>query len=377
MHANVSGVWDRFGDEFHCGDGDYLYDEFGDLCRASEGNSADHSGADDVPSGTTAKEGNDMIDLTNDRSNTNTNNVCPVISNVNDDSDVEIVNDLADMEEGIPIPSNYRCEKRPKKQKYKKRYINYVKSAQMDSVRVDEIPWDVDRDQKYTIECEKDEYIDKSKDGHWFKMHTSSRKGLDGRRKSGICIGSLMCENKTCPKLLTEGIPNTNEFTKDSNVDVCKSCGYFVPHAPCGALKLVEYDHDTKVMTVIYEGEHNCRPKLNLKKKFDILKDITKDTTCVRTPADARRQVIKKLLSQGKISEAISVTRKMDDTSLLKKMRYMSKDADMCKGQEDDIEAFRNLKMLKKDADKVDTNLIYAMNCGAINSGPTYVFKTH
>ena len=67
-----------------------------------------------------------------------------------------------------------------------------------------------------------------------------------------------MCENKSCPKLLTEGIPNTNEFTKDTNIDVCKSCGYFVSHAPCGVLKLVEYDRDTKMMSVIYEGEHNC-----------------------------------------------------------------------------------------------------------------------
>ena len=130
----------------------------------------------------------------------------------------------------------------------------------MDSVHVEEIPWDVDRDQKYTIECQEEEYIDKSKDGCWFQMHTSSCKGLDGQRKSGVCIGSLMCENKSCPKLLTECIPNTNEFTKDSNVDVCKSCGYFVPRAPCGVLKLVEYDRDTKMMTVIYEGEHNCRP---------------------------------------------------------------------------------------------------------------------
>ena len=228
-----------------------------------------------------------MIDLTNNRSKTNTNNVCTVTSTIDDDSDVEIVNDPADLEEGIPIPENYICEKRPKRQKYRKWYINYVKFAQMDSVRVEEIPWDVDRDQKYTIECEEEEYIDKSKDGPWFEMHTSSRKGLDGRRKSGVCIGSLMCENKSCPKLLTEGIPNTNEFTKDSNIDVCKSCGYFVPHAPCGVLKLVEYDHDMKMMTVIYEGEHNYQPKPNLKKKFDILKDITKDMTCVRTPADA------------------------------------------------------------------------------------------
>ena len=81
-------------------------------------------------------------------------------------------------------------------------------------------------------------------------------------------------------------------------------------------------------------------------------------------------------LLKEKISEAIAVTRKMDNTSLLKKMCYISKDADTCKGQEDDIEAFQNLKTLKEDADKVDTNLIYVMNCGAINSGPTYVFKT-
>ena len=41
----------------------------------------------------------------------------------------------------------------------------------------------------------------------------------------------------------------------------------------------------------------------------------------------------------------------MDDTSLLEEMRYMSKEANMCKGTEDDIEAFRNLKTLKQDAE--------------------------
>ena len=52
------------------------------------------------------------------------------------------------------------------------------------------------------------------RDGRWFEMHTSSRKGLDGHRKMGVCIGSLPCENNTCPKLLTEGVCNTNEFFK-------------------------------------------------------------------------------------------------------------------------------------------------------------------
>ena len=98
-----------------------------------------------------------------------------------------------------------------------------------------------DRDQKYQIECEEDEFIDKAKDGRWFDMHTSSRKGLIGKRKAGTCQGSLMCENNTCPKLLSEGIPNTNEFTKDSGVDVCKCCGYFVYRQYCSVLKVIEF----------------------------------------------------------------------------------------------------------------------------------------
>ena len=46
--------------------------------------------------------------------------------------------------------------------------------------------------QKYTIACEEGEYINKYKDSRWFEMHTRSRKGLDGHRKMGVCIGSLM-----------------------------------------------------------------------------------------------------------------------------------------------------------------------------------------
>ena len=120
LHANVSGVRNRFGDEFDCRDGDDLYDEFGDLCGVSKGNSPDDSSRDGVQLGTMANEGNHMIDLTNNRSKTNTNNVCAVTSTVNDDSDVEIVNDPVDLEEGIPIPENYIREKRPKRQKYRK-----------------------------------------------------------------------------------------------------------------------------------------------------------------------------------------------------------------------------------------------------------------
>ena len=104
--------------------------------------------------------------------------------------------------------------------------------------------------------------------------------------------------------------------------------------------------------------------------KFNILKDIIKDNIFEDT---SRCEAVS---HQKMVAKKISVTCKMDDTSLLEKICYRSKDADTCKGMEDDIKAFRYLKMLKEDADKVDTNLIYAMKCGPTNSGPTYVFKT-
>ena len=107
----------------------------------------------------------------NSITSTNTRNV---------DTDVEIVSDLADPEDGIEIPESYHREKRPRKLKYKKKSINYVKFVQMDSVL-------------------EEDYIDKAKDGCWFEMHTSSRKGLVGKRKVGTCEGSLMCENMNCP----------------------------------------------------------------------------------------------------------------------------------------------------------------------------------
>ena len=182
-------------------------------------------------------------------------------------------------------------------------------------------------------------------------MHTSSRKGLDGHRKMGVCTGSLMCENNTCLKLLTEGVCNTNEFSRDSGAHVCKSCGYFAARAHCGVKKLIEYDRSTKLMTINYEGKHNCIPKPNLKKKENFLRNIIQKDKSARTPEEARHIIIKE----------------MDDTALLEKMRYASKDIKLITGPEDEIEAFHNLAKIKEEADTIDTNLIYALNCGAIN----------
>ena len=65
----------------------------------------------------------------------------------------------------------------------------------MEKEYLNHVPWDVDDTHNYIISTNKDEWIDCSKDGHWYPMHTSSQKGFKGIRKTGTCRGSLMCEN--------------------------------------------------------------------------------------------------------------------------------------------------------------------------------------
>ena len=55
------------------------------------------------------------------------------------------------------------------------------------------LPWDIDEDHHFQMKCTKDQWVDKSEDERWFNMHTSSRKGLNGKRKTRHCIGSLFC----------------------------------------------------------------------------------------------------------------------------------------------------------------------------------------
>ena len=151
LHVNISDLYDKFGDNFGCDDRQY-FDEFGDVVDDSGHDR--HDGASVLNADvkmeqiTTENEGN-SIDLTHEIVQTNTSDLNSITSTNtrNVDTDVKIVSDLADLEDGIEITESYCCEKRPRKLKYKKKLINYVKFVQMDSVLVDEIPWDVDRDQ--------------------------------------------------------------------------------------------------------------------------------------------------------------------------------------------------------------------------------------
>ena len=296
----------------------------------------------------------------------------------NEPSDVEVVSsDNSERE----IPQDFQREDRPKQRKYAKAAkFNTAKFLTMKKEYATHVPWDVDGTHYYVISTNTNQWLEAGKDGRWYQMHSSSRKGFKGIQKIGTCRGSLMCENTRCSKLLTEGVCNTNEFSMDLGAYVCKCCGYFAVRANCGARKMTEFDAETNKLVIWYEGTHNCKPKPDIKKKEEFLKSLpVNDERIKKTHQQVQMDLLKVLIAEGNINKAVGLMRQMDDASLTEKLRYMAKktsgiDTGHC---EDNIEAFKNVYELKKATDMQDTNLIYAVNCKELsNKGASYVFKT-
>ena len=91
---------------------------------------------------------------------------------------------------------------------------------------VDNLPQDIDELKLYKIKCVPREWVQKSLDLRYFKMHSFRKKDLIGTRKVRRCIRNLYCSYDDYPfKLSAEGKRNTSSF---QNVDECKisfSCG--------------------------------------------------------------------------------------------------------------------------------------------------------
>ena len=111
------------------------------------------------------------------------------------------------------------------------------------------IPWDIDGDKVYHIKCEEKDYIEQDADCWWFVLRNSLNQGLNGHRKTGLCVGSLICERLDCMKLATDGVVNTIDFKhKSEDLWECGSCGYSVKKIFCGCRKTIEYDQDKKLL---------------------------------------------------------------------------------------------------------------------------------
>ena len=81
-------------------------------------------------------------------------------------------------------------------------------------------------------------------------------------------------------------------------------------------------------------------------------------------------------LNEGDVDKAYEVAQKMDDDTIIEKLRHIGKSSRRNDSKERQIASFQNIKELKETTDKRDPVLIYKLNCRDINGEPSLVFKT-
>ena len=99
-----------------------------------------------------------------------------------------------------------------KHRKYNHMKFDYAIYGDMDPEVVEYLPHDINGDKIYRIECQPHEWIDRQKDGHWWEMHTTKRKGFLGKRKIGQCMGQYICANPHCPRVRAGSEENDSNF---------------------------------------------------------------------------------------------------------------------------------------------------------------------
>ena len=252
------------------------------------------------------------------------------------------------------LPEEFNIIARPKRRKWAKIQSNHDKCMKMVPEMVDAIPWDVDGDHIFQIFCEEDEYIDKYRDGRWYKMNTTHIKGFNGHRKTGECEGSILCMNLRCSKLQTEGVVNCVDFRKEIGCQVCRCCRFFAVQKYCGCTKMVEYNNDTKELTMWYEGKHICTPKPDTKSMKNYFDTLPFKSSLWLTPTVLKNDCMQFFLSTGQIDKAMEVACMLKDPIEKMCFKQLGGGGNISNYAEDIAVAFSCVGDIKKELDKYD-----------------------
>ena len=244
---------------------------------------------------------------------------------------------------------------------------------------VEFIPWEIDGKKYYMIDVPESElYYSRTKDGRYFNLKTSSRKGFRGIRKIGQCIGSQVCQNPACPFLLTEGTPNSHQFTIKGSMKFCFTCQSLATRESCGAIKVLEFDKASRVLHVFHSGKHSCvaKPAENKEQERIVSEAISRYGTHLGPKEIAKSKMSEELhtqMSSGNydMSKIVGIASSLCDNKQITNMRKKI-DTEL-RSQKHSISAVAEVKTV---TDTSDQALIYSMNDSAFNANPSFVFKS-
>ena len=165
---------------------------------------------------------------------------------------------------------------------------------------VNKIPCDANGLKYYLIEVGEGEYFcDKYKDGRYFVMNTTRRKGFCGVRHKGKCQGNFQCMNDGCAFYLEEKKRNKCHFKTIGQEKFCFTCKTLAARIPCGAEKMIEYNMERRLLSIYIKGNHTCQVRVNTAQNDDYMKKTLTELGGRVTPKElAQIQMMKELEKQ-------------------------------------------------------------------------------
>ena len=131
------------------------------------------------------------------------------------------------------------------------------------AIYADKLPDFIDGQALYKVQTTHTTWQSQTSDKRYFLMQISSQSNYSGIREGGVCQGSWICPNITCPFKQTsfKSQPNRINFWSvrgNRSVKMCQICDTIRIHEGCGAWKLLEYSKIDNITTVYHFGKHVC-----------------------------------------------------------------------------------------------------------------------
>ena len=180
------------------------------------------------------------------------------------------------------------------------------------AIFVDKVPDFIDGQTLYKVHTTHTTWWRQTSDKRYFLMQTSSRSNYTGIREGGVCQGSWICPNITCPFKQTSFQNQPNHINLQSmrgnrSVKMCQICDTIGICEGCGAWKLLEYSKSDNIATVYHIGKHVCWVKPYKKTMDKKTNDLFEDYDCSQNLVMGKEMCINKVadyVSKGMINEA-------------------------------------------------------------------------
>ena len=244
---------------------------------------------------------------------------------------------------------------------------------------VTQIPHDINGLKWYTIDIPEDQtFFSRYRDGRYFDMNSSTRKGFRGVRRIGACRGNFICTNTDCAYFIENKKENQHQFTTIGKNKFCYVCNGIVYRRPCGAVKMIEYHVGLRLLEVYHQGEHTCHLKSDTTLHDKEIEDSIKRFGGRVTPKEMAQmrmtEELKKQFDSGELDmdKIIDIGGQFTDRKRIQNIK--SRINQEMKSEKHSMAAVAELKTC---TDTSDNFLIYKMHDqNMLGCGKSFVFKS-